>query len=69
MEKYIVFKLVKKDCPIILIFTDALQFPPSSLGKLVQSKEQDQFSILRENFLPTSKFDLLLRKGVYPSAT
>ena len=68
MEKYIAFQLIKNNCPVKLIFMDSLQFLPSSLEKLVQAQNPDQFNLLKENFPPTTNFNLLLRKGVYPYA-
>ena len=48
MEKYIGFKLMKKDCPEDLIFMDSLQFLSSSLEKLEQAQDPNQFNLLKE---------------------
>ena len=57
---------MKKDCPVDLIFMDSLQFLPSSLEKLVQAQDPNQFNLLKENFPDNTNFNLLIRKGVYP---
>ncbi len=57
-EKYISFSLGQ------LKFLDSFQFMASSLEKLVEATDKDDFNITKAEF--GSKADLIIRKGIYP---
>ena len=66
LEKYIGFKIQKKECTIQLMFLDSFQHLPTSLEKLVNNLDEAQFHILKSQFPSSTDFSLLTRKGVYP---
>ena len=66
LEKYITFRLKKKDCPLELVFLDSFQFLPTSLEKLVSNITKSDLHILKEHFPQEKDRSLLTRKGVYP---
>lgn len=51
---------------IKLRFLDSFRFLPSSLEKLANGLNVDQFEHIRAAFPDTSKFDLIRRKGIFP---
>lgn len=65
LETYIGFRMVKKGCPIHLNFIDSYQHLPTSLEKLVNNLEHDQFKILKHHFI-NQDISFLTRKGLYP---
>ncbi len=65
MEKYLTINWGEH-----LIFKDSLQFMNCSLERLAENLKKagglDGFSILKSQFHTNTRFDLLLRKGVFP---
>ena len=60
MEKYMAFMLGRH-----LKFIDSFQFMNSSLEKLVNNLNKDQFYYTSKIF-KGKKFDLMTKKGIYP---
>ena len=47
-------------------FIDSFRYMSSSLDDLVKSLNKDQLQILKEFFPVESKFNLVMRKGIFP---
>ncbi|XP_057292543.1 uncharacterized protein LOC130621252 [Hydractinia symbiolongicarpus] len=62
MEKYMVFMLSNN-----LTFIDSFQFISSSLEKLVDNLTEKSFKYTKEEFGKSNRYDLMTKKGVYPS--
>ena len=60
MEKYLAFML-----GFNLVFIDSFQFMSTSLNNLVNNLPRDSFKYTSKQF-ENEKFDLMIRKGVYP---